>query len=68
MPTSPILEAIRQLENFLNIRFNKLDTTLTEVKNAVASNTSCITELEECLSESDIRLANLETCAHRIHI
>lgn len=60
VPTSSILEAIRQMETSLNVRFDKLDTTLTEVKNAVASNTSRITELEERLGESDGRLADLE--------
>lgn len=58
VPTSPISKAIRRMENSLNVRFDKLETTLAEVKNAVASNTSHVTELEERHGESDGRLAD----------
>ena len=49
---SPILGAIRRMEN--------LETTLAGVKNAVASNTSRIVNLEEWHGEFDGRLAELE--------
>ena len=34
---SPILGAIRRMENSMNVRFDNLETTLAGVKNAVAS-------------------------------
>lgn len=57
---SPILEAIRRMENSMNTRFDNLETTLTGVKNAVAANTSCINTLEERHGEFDGRLVELE--------
>lgn len=38
--SSPILGAIRRMENSMNARFDNLETTLAGVKNAVTSNTS----------------------------
>lgn len=57
---SPILGAIRRMENSMNVRFDNLETTLAEVKNAVASNTSRIMNLEEWQGEFDRHLAELE--------
>ena len=57
---SPILGAIRRMENSMNTRFDNLETTLAGVKNAVASNTSRIMNLEEWHGEFDGRLAELE--------
>lgn len=48
------------MENSLNVRFDKWDSTVAEVKNAVALNTSRITKLEEHLGEPDGHLADLE--------
>lgn len=58
--SSPILEAIRWMENSMNARFDKLETTLAGIKNAVASNTSRIINLEEWHGEFDGCLAELE--------
>lgn len=57
---SPILGAIRRMENLMNDRFDNLETTLAGLKTAVASNTSRIVNLEDWHGESDVRLADLE--------
>ncbi len=48
------------MENSMNARFDNLETTLAGVKNAVASNTSRIINLEEWHGEFDGHLAELE--------
>lgn len=59
-PVSPILEAIRRMENSMNVRFDNLETTLAGVKIAVAANTSRISNLEEWHGEFDGRLVEVE--------
>lgn len=57
---SPILKAIRRMENSMNTRFDNLETTLAGVKNAVAANTSRIINLEEWHGEFGGRLVEFE--------
>ena len=52
------------MENSMNVRFDNLEISLAGVKNAFASNTSRIMNLEEWHVEFDGRLAKLEkSCA-----
>ena len=58
--SSSILEAVTQIENSMNTRFDNLETSLTGVKTAQAPNSSRITSLEETREEHDMCVTELE--------